>query len=74
MLEPCGDAMPQTGWPVVMCPGCKVPMGVKLVVTGRPGDPSEVTYACVICESKTVRRSKLPTQLPTASREERKPT
>ena len=43
-------------WPVVMCPGCKVPMGVKAVIEDRPGAGSgQVTYACVICKTETVR-------------------
>lgn len=52
--------MAQPKSPVVMCPGCKVPMGVKLVVTGKAGEMTEVTYACVICQTETTRRYKMP--------------
>jgi len=45
---------------LVKCPGCKVPMGVKLVVTGKPGEISKVTYACVICGKEAVREYKMP--------------
>ena len=50
--------------PVVKCPDCNVPMGVKIVVTGRPGEMTEVTYACVICKEETMRRYKMPEQPP----------
>ena len=43
-------------WPSVMCPGCKVPMGVKLVTTDSPGSSKgKVVYACVICKTETTR-------------------
>ena len=46
-------------WPVVMCPGCNVPMGVTAVIQDRPGtDSVTVTYECPICMTKTDRRHK----------------
>ena len=40
-------------WPVVMCPGCQVPMGVKAVVEDRPGtDSVTVIYECQICKTE----------------------
>jgi hypothetical protein len=47
-------------WPLVMCPGCKVPMGVKLVTTDSPGSvKGKVVYACVICKTETSRPYKV---------------
>ena len=46
-------------WPVVMCPGCNVPMGVTAVIQDRPGtDSVTVTYECPICMTKTDRHYK----------------
>jgi len=46
-------------WPVVMCPGCQVPMGVKAVVEDRPGtDSVTVIYECQICKTETERYHK----------------
>ena len=46
-------------WPVVMCPGCKVPMGVKAVIEDRPGtDSVTVIYECPICKTETQRHQK----------------
>ena len=59
--------MPQPKSVVVKCPGCNVPMGVKLVVTGRPGEIGKVTYACVICGAETVREYKMPEPPPLPS-------
>ena len=50
--------------PVVKCPGCKVPMGVKLIMTGGSGETTKVTYACVICKEETVRQYKTPAKQP----------
>jgi hypothetical protein len=49
--------MPKSDWPIVMCPGCRVPMGVKKVTVDGPGhDSGEITYACEICKTETARR------------------
>ena len=46
-------------WPVVMCPGCQVPMGVKAVIQDRPGaDSVTVIYECLICKTETHRHHK----------------
>ena len=46
-------------WPLVMCPGCKVPMGVKAVIEDRPGtDSVTVIYECPICKTETQRHQK----------------
>ena len=46
-------------WPVVMCPGCQVPMGVKAVIEDRPGtDSVTVIYECPICKTETQRHQK----------------
>ena len=41
---------------MVICPGCKVPMGVRVVVQGGPGAPSgKIAYKCIICKTETER-------------------
>ena len=46
-------------WPVVMCPGCQVPMGVKAVIQDRPGaDSVTVIYECLICKTETTGTTK----------------
>ena len=53
--------MKRREWPVVICPGCRVPMGVKKVTVDGPGKPSgEVLYACEICKTETARRFNAP--------------
>jgi len=59
-------------WPAVMCPGCQVPMGVKMVSTGKPGEMGQVIYACVICRTETVRHHKVPEQPRSTPPEDRK--
>lgn len=57
-----------------MCPGCKVPMGVKRVTPDSPGaSKGKIVYACVICKTETERPYKVPAQ-PRALREKRKAT
>ena len=63
--------MTQSKSPIVKCPGCNVPMGVRLVATGGPGEFSKVTYACVICRAETVRQYKMPAPPPGAPGEDR---
>jgi hypothetical protein len=62
--------MPQRGWPVVMCPDCKVPMGVKAVLQGT--DCTEVVYICEICRTERPRLKKPPT-LPSAPSDSPRP-
>ena len=51
----------KTEWPVVMCPGCRVPMGVKKVTADGPGKPTgKVLYVCEICKTETRRLYKTP--------------
>ena len=48
--------MVKTEWPVVMCPGCGVRMGVKTVTADGPGKPTgKVLYICEICKTETRR-------------------
>ena len=46
--------------PVVKCPRCDVPMGVRLVSSGAAGKTTKVIYACVICGEETARLYKMP--------------
>jgi hypothetical protein len=48
--------------PVVKCPGCNVPMGVKLV--SMKAGTTKVIYACVICKDEEVRQYKMAEPLP----------
>jgi hypothetical protein len=48
-------------WPVVICPGCRVQMGVKNVSVDEPGkDSGKITYACEVCKTETRRLYKGP--------------
>lgn len=46
-------------WPVVVCPGCRVEMGVLKVEPVGPGKTSgEIRYVCEICGTETRRQYK----------------
>ena len=54
----------RTKKPIVLCPGCKEPMLIKsrkvvLVANGM----EDLTYACEICETETIRTVKRPPQV-----------
>lgn len=51
----------QGSWPVVLCPGCNVPMNVKEVATDdRLKQTGRVIYLCEICKTETERPYKGP--------------
>ena len=42
--------------PIVMCPGCRVQMGVRKVMPEVPGKAAgKIIYACEICKAETMR-------------------
>jgi len=55
------DRVTKEVWPVVICPGCRVQMGVKKVSVDEPGKASgKIIYACEICKTETRRLYKGP--------------
>ena len=52
-------------WPLVRCPDCQVPMGVKAVLQGK--DCTEIVYVCEICKTERPHLSKKPPDLPSAA-------
>jgi hypothetical protein len=63
-------------WPTVICPGCRVQMGVKAVVAGGPSKSAgKVVYVCEICKTETARIYNQPAlpQAPLAERRSRAP-
>jgi hypothetical protein len=53
------EVPPNKQWPVVLCPGCRVPMVVKQVDVDGPGRATgKVIYVCRICKTETARRYK----------------
>ena len=53
--------------PIVECPDCNVPMGVKRVSTRAAGEMTKVIYACVICRTEAVRHYTMPAPPPSPS-------
>ena len=63
-----GTFMPSRRWPVVMCPRCRVQMGVAKVTPAGPGTAGGVVlYACEICKTERPRPYSTPPIEPKAS-------
>ena len=58
--------MPKQQTPLIRCPKCNVPMGVKRV-TDAAGQSGQVIYACVVCKAEAVRYFNAPTPPPPAN-------
>ena len=56
-----GAAVTTDQWPIVMCPGCRVEMTIKQVISDAPGrDTGTIVYVCDACKTETTRPYKGP--------------
>ena len=56
-----GSAVTTEQWPIVMCPGCRVAMAIKKVISDAPGkDTGTIVYVCDACKTETTRPYKGP--------------
>ena len=56
-----GAAVTTDHWPIVMCPGCRVQMAIKQVISDAPGkDTGTIVYVCDTCKTETTRPYKGP--------------
>ena len=47
---------PAATWPTMGCPGCRMQMDIKKVITSGPGTSTgTVVYICEICEAEVER-------------------